>query len=471
MRHASLYIEQQWVDGERTETIADKYTARPATTVALPAKGQVVAAVDAARRVQSTSSYERYLILLEASRLVGERAEEFVDAIVADTGFTVGDARREVQRAQQTLLLYAEEAKRIDGEVVPLHGAPGGSRRLAFTTRHPLGVICAITPFNSPLNTVAHKVGPALAGGNGVVLKPALTTPLTAVLLVRVLLDAGLPPGLVALVHGPGDTVGEWLLTDPVPAMYAFTGSTEVGEHIHRTVGLRRTQLELGSLSSTIVCADANLDVALDKVVDAGFRKAGQVCTSVQRVYLARPVVDRFVERLVGRLATRKVGDPTDPATFVGPLISPSAAERVLRWVDEAVHGGARAVHGASADGSVVQPTVLVNVDPAMRVMREEIFGPVVCVRPFDELDEAIAEANQTPYGLAAGIFTRDIDQALTAARQLRMGSVHINETSSSRVDLLPYSGVKRSGMGKEGSRYAIAEMTEKRLITLDGVN
>jgi succinate-semialdehyde dehydrogenase/glutarate-semialdehyde dehydrogenase len=291
------------------------------------------------------------------------------------------------------------------------------------------------------------------------------------VLLVRALLDAGLPPGLVALVHGPGSTVGEWLLTDQVPAMYAFTGSTEVGERIHSVVGLRRTQLELGSLSSTIVCADANLEVALDKIVGAGFRKAGQVCTSVQRVYLARPVVDRFVEGLVARLASRKAGDPTDPATFVGPLISPSAARRVLSWVDEAVAGGALAVAGGSRDGSVVSPTVLVDVDPAMRVMREEVFGPVVCVRPFDDLDAAVAEANQTPYGLAAGIFTRDIDGALTAARRLRMGSVHINETSSSRVDLMPYSGVKRSGMGREGPRYAVAEMTEERLITLDGAD
>jgi acyl-CoA reductase-like NAD-dependent aldehyde dehydrogenase len=339
--------------------------------------------------------------------------------------------------------------------------------RIGYTVFHPVGVVCAITPFNSPLNTLLHKVAPALAAGNSVVLKPASQTPRTADRILRLLLEAGVPAELLSFVYGSGAIAGQALLDDPRPAFYAFTGSTEVGLHVRRSVGLRRTQLEMGSLSSTIVCGDADVDAAAAKIVAAGFRKAGQVCTSVQRLYVERAAVPDITATLADILSRKKAGDPALPDTFVGPVISPGEADRISQWIEEAVDGGASVMVGGSRDGNVVSPTVLGDVRGEMAVMSREIFGPVVVVRPFDDLDSAISEVNDTPYGLAAGIFTRDINRALVAADRLRMGSVHINETSSSRVDLMPYTGAKSSGVGREGPRYAMREMSEERLVTI----
>ena len=261
--------------------------------------------------------------------------------------------------------------------------------------------------------------------------------------------------------------MGEWLLRDPVPGYYAFTGSTGVGTHILQSIGLRKSQLELGSLASTIVCDDADLDRAVPSCANAAFRKAGQVCTSVQRLYVQEGVFERFVSRFAERAASMRAGDPRDPATSVGPLISLSEAERVESWIKAALDLGATAAVGGRRSGTVVEPTVLLNADPKSRVMTEEVFGPVVCIQAFGDLDEAISGANDTPFGLASGIFTRSIRNGMLAAQQLRVGSVHINETSNGRVDLMPYGGVKDSGMGREGPRYAIAEMTEERLVTM----
>ncbi|MGV9796500.1 aldehyde dehydrogenase family protein [Mycobacterium sp. NPDC003449] len=470
MKQARLFIKGQWTDGATTAELRDKFSGAALGVLHEASDDQVAEALDGLNRAASTTSfphYDRFRVLSRASALLAERQEEFVAAIVDDTGFTVTDAQREVSRATQTLLLCGEEAKRIHGEVVPLHGAPGGGSRLAFTVRHPVGVVCAITPFNSPLNTVAHKVGPALAAGNAVVLKPAKHTPLSSVLLVELLLECGLPESLIALVHGDGSTVGDALLRSPIPAFYAFTGSTAVGEHIRATVGLRKAQLELGSLASTIVCDDARLDRAVDACINAAFRKAGQVCTSVQRLYVQSGILDEFVGELVGRLRDRRVGDPRRDDTFVGPLISAGEADRVEKWVTLAVEAGAAVAAGGGREGQVIAPTVLRDVAPDAEVMVKEVFGPVVNVVGFDDLEQTIGDANDTPYGLAAGIFTADLNRALTAAEKLRMGSVHINETSSSRVDLMPYGGVKESGTGLEGPRYAIEEMTEARLITI----
>ncbi len=470
MHEARLFVGGKWVDGESQTTVADKFSGEPVGLVHNASREQVALATRGVAQTQAgrpTVPHDRFLVLARASELLRERTPEFVQIMVSDAGFTVQDAQREVERTVQTLLISGEEAKRIHGEVVPMHGAPGWNGRLGFTTRHPLGVVAAVTPFNSPLNTVAHKVGPALAAGNGVVLKPASLTPVTAEHLVRLLLDAGLDPGLIALVHGAGSTVGQWLLEDPIPAFYAFTGSTEVGEHLHRTVGLRKTQLELGSISSTLVCADAAVEKTAALCVNAAFRKAGQVCTSVQRLYVHELVLADFVDALRDELSTRKVGDPADPQTFVGPVISVGNADRIADWIERARAGGAKIVAGGNRDRQVIEPTVLVDVTPDMEVMCQEVFGPIVSVRPFQDLDATINEVNGTPYGLSAGIFTADVNRALTAAERIRVGSVHINETSSSRIDLMPYGGVKLSGMGKEGPRYAIEEMTEERLITL----
>lgn len=468
---AQLLYGGTWTDGESVTTMRDKYTGEAVADVHEASLEQVTAALETVSRGQvahSLTPYERFQILSGTARLVEARRQEFIDTVILDTGFTVSDARREVDRAVQTLLISGEEAKRIHGEMVPWDSAPGAAQdRYAFTLRRPLGVVCAITPFNSPLNTLVHKVAPALAAGNSVVVKPATYTPLSAGLLAHALLEAGLPEDLIAVVHGSGSTVGQWLLESPVPAFYAFTGSTEVGEHIQRTVGLRKTQLEMGSLSSTLVCDDADVAKAARLCINAAFRKAGQVCTSVQRLYVQEGVLPEFVGLLRDELATPRAGDPRDEKTLVGPVISEKDADRIESWITSAVDRGASVITGGTRERQVIAPTVLSDVRLDMDVLCKEVFGPVVSVRPFTDLDEAIAEINDTPYGLSAGIFTADLGRALTATEKLHMGSVHVNETSSNRIDLMPYGGVKKSGMGIEGPRYAIEEMTEHRLVTL----
>lgn len=459
-----------WHDAPAAEIVRDKYTDQPVTSVGCSDEGQITDAVESAVRGQQAALWgpvDRFRALSRASELLLAQAEDVIETIVADTGFTLTDATREVERAAQTLLISGEEAKRLVGEVVPLEGAPGVRDRIGYTMFRPVGVVCAITPFNSPVNTLLHKVAPALAAGNSIVIKPAMQTPRTADRVLRLLLEAGVPSELLSVVYGHGPAVGRWLLDDPRPAFYAFTGSTEVGRLVQRGAGLRRTQLEMGSLSSTLVCADAAIEPTAAKIVAAAFRKAGQVCTSVQRLYVERAAVPDLAATLIRIVGTWKAGNPTLPETNVGPVISPGEADRISKWIGEAVDGGASVATGGSRDGNVVLPTILTDVNRTMLVMSREIFGPVVVVRPFDDLDVAIAEINDTPYGLAAGIFTRDINRALYAANRLHMGSVHINETSSSRVDLMPYTGAKLSGVGREGPRYAMREMSEERLVTI----
>jgi acyl-CoA reductase-like NAD-dependent aldehyde dehydrogenase len=469
MKTGRLYIGGEWLDGASSFVVEDKFTGDKVATVAAASREQVSQAVQAAASAfasQRLTPYARYEILHRAAGLLEARRKEFASTIVAESGFTISDGDNEVARGIQTLLISAEEAKRIAGEVVPIDGAPGQEQRMAFTIRSPVGVVCAITPFNSPLNTVIHKVGPALAAGNAVVLKPAMQTPLTAELLCQVLAEAGVPAGYINLVHGHGPDVGMWLLEDPRIAFYTFTGSTNVGRIIQRTIGLRRSQLELGSISSTIVCEDADLVRAVPRCVNASFRKAGQVCTSVQRLYVQKSILDGFVASLVAATKQARVGDPKDPATLVGPMISVREAERAAAWVDEAVAQGARLVCGGLRQGALFFPTILVDATASMRVMCDEIFAPVISIVPYDSLDAAIAEINATAYGLAAGIFTSNVNTAMKAARQLQVGTVHVNETSSSRVDVMPYGGIKESGFGREGPKYSIQEMTNERLVT-----
>lgn len=470
MTTCPLIIDGAPVHGDVTYPVFDKFNGTILAQVSRASRAQVADAVQSAMRAFKTrplSPYERYTILRRAAALLVERKSAFVESIVAEAGFTISDAGAEVARAEQTLLLSGEEAKRLHGEMVPLDGAPDVTNRIGFTIRVPVGVVCAITPFNSPLNTVAHKVAPALGAGNTVVLKPATVTPLTAARFCQLMSDAGLPPGHLNLVNGDGSDVGAWLLDEPDVRFYTFTGSTAVGRLIQRGAGLRRTQLELGSISSTIVCEDANINWALPRCVNSSFRKAGQVCTSVQRLFVHEDILDRFVGDLIERIEQSKVGDPREPDTLVGPMISEREAARVEAWVHEAASQGAQIATGGRRDAALFYPTVLVNARPSMKVMCEEIFGPVISIVPFRNLDEALRQVNDTPFGLAAGVFTQNLNYAMAAARQLEVGAVHVNETSSSRIDLMPYGGVKESGFGREGPRYAMREMTDERLITM----
>jgi acyl-CoA reductase-like NAD-dependent aldehyde dehydrogenase len=465
------FIGGSFLAGEAAgAVIPDKYDGSPRTRVDGVSPQQVADAITSLDRAFQTTTWDipaRYRVFAAAARLLLNRREEFVQAVMADSGFTVMDAEREVGRTAETLLACGEEAKRLVGEVVPISSAPGQLGRIGFTAFYPMGIVCAITPFNSPLNTVVHKIGPALAAGNVVILKPASQTPRSADLLVKLLLECGLPETSIAVVYGSGARLGKLLAEDKRVQYYAFTGSTQVGMQLHQAIGLRRSQLELGSLSSTLICSDANLDRCVNESAMAAFRKAGQVCTSVQRLYVQRPVLSDVSQRLKELAQELVAGDPTAPGTFVGPVISSAEADRIQRWTHAALDRGADLVVGGQRDRQVIAPTILSNVAADTEVMIEEIFGPVMVLRPFDDLSEAIDEVNDTPFGLAAGIYTRDIGVAMTAANRLRMGSVHINQTSSSRVDVMPYSGVKDSGFGREGPRYAMRDMSEERLITV----
>jgi succinate-semialdehyde dehydrogenase/glutarate-semialdehyde dehydrogenase len=465
----SLLIDGARVAGRGAAfAVIDKFRLVPVASVPTADEAQVaqaVASAHAAFRRGGPSQYERGAVLERASRLVESRQDEFVRTMQIEAGFTVSDAGGEVRRCIETLRLSGEEARRLAGEVVPIAGAPQQAGRIGFTMRVPLGVVAAITPFNSPLNTVAHKVGPALAAGNAAILKPSSHTPLTAALLAQALLDAGVPRGFLSVLYGGGQ-VARWLLADDRVRFFAFTGSTEVGREIQQAAGLRRTQMELGSIACTIVCDDARLDLALPKIVAAGYRKAGQVCTSIQLLLVHSSIAKDVEARLATMVRALAYGDPQDKSIFVGPVISEENAIRIERWIDEAVARGARRLAGGPRDGAIVPPTLLASIDDAMSVGCREIFGPVVCIVPFDTLDEAIARVNATPYGLATGIFTHRLDDAFAAARRLEVGGVHVNETSSSRVDLMPYGGSKDSGFGREGPRYAIHEMTEERIVT-----
>jgi succinate-semialdehyde dehydrogenase/glutarate-semialdehyde dehydrogenase len=448
--------------------VLDKYRLVPGAHVTTADAQQVRDAIGAAHdafRRGTPAPFERGAVLERASALVEARLQDFVRVMQMEAGFTATDATGEIRRCVQTLKLSAEEARRLSGEMVPLAGAPQQAGRIGFTLRVPLGVVAAITPFNSPLNTVTHKIAPAFAAGNAVVLKPASYTPLTACKLVEVMLEAGMPRGFLSVLTG-SVPVASVLLQDSRVRFFAFTGSTEVGRQIQQAAGLRRTQMELGSIACTILCDDADLEVALPKVVAAGYRKAGQVCTSVQ-LLLVHASLQRTVEqRLAALVSALPYGDPSLPDTVVGPVISEDNAVRIDDWIREAMQAGARRLAGGERRGAVVPPTLLTSIDPAMSVSCREIFGPVVSIVPFATLDEAIDRVNATPYGLAAGIFTNRLGDAFAAARRLEVGGVHVNETSSSRVDLMPYGGSKDSGFGREGPHYAVREMSEERIVT-----
>jgi len=427
-----------------------------------------IAAADSAFRKTRLSPYERYEILLKTSILLNERTEDIARTLAQEAGKPIRDARAEVHRAVQTFQISAEEAKRIHGEGVPVEAAKGSENRIAFTIRVPVGPICAISPFNFPLNLVAHKVGPAIAAGNTVVLKPASVTPLTAINLGKIMMEAGLPPGYLNIIFGPGNTVGEWLLADPRFALYTFTGSPAVGKHLREATGLRRSILELGSNSAVIVHKDSDIDKAVTACVRAGFAYAGQVCISLQRILLHRDIADEFISKFIPAVESLRLGDPLNEDTDVGPMITEDAAIKAHEWIKEAVSRGAKLLIGGERNGNMLKPSVLQNVDRDMKVVCYEVFAPIVSILEYSDIEDAINIVNDSDFGLQSGIFTSDMNLAFKAAKELQVGGVMINDTSMYRVDAMPYGGVKQSGIGREGPRYAIEEMTDLKLIVLN---
>ena len=470
-----LFIDGQWVDSGHRLEVTNKYSQE--VFAAVPAAGQeeVDKAIAAAQRAASVMAdmpaYRRSEILARTAALITERKRDLAETIAIEAGKALKFALIEVDRAISTFTLAAEEARRVHGETIPLDAVPAGEGYFGFWLRRPVGVIAAVSPFNFPLNLVAHKVAPAIAAGNVVVLKPASTTPITAVKLCEILEIAGLPAGAINLVVGPGSTVGEWLVTDPRVDKITFTGSPPVGEHILSVAGIKKVTLELGNTSPVIIAPDADLDLVAKKCAVGAYYNSGQVCISVQRIYSEKGISDPFTEKFVLASEEMVVGDPLDERVDVGPMIDPNEVDRIEGWVEEAVDGGAQVLTGGKRDEAIYWPTVLTNVEPEMKVVDQEAFAPVASVIPYDDFEGALELADASDYGLQAAVFTRDIQRVFKAIKRLNFGGVMINETPAYRADHMPYGGNRQSGLGREGVRFAVEEMTNIQMVAikLDG--
>jgi acyl-CoA reductase-like NAD-dependent aldehyde dehydrogenase len=470
-----LWINGQWVAGQQHEALYSPYSGEEIALIAEASPAEAAVAIEVAHATfgeyRRLPAFRRSAILYRAAELIAERREELAAIVVLEAAKPIQAARAEIDRTIETYRFSAEAAKAINGEQVVMDAAEGGQNRLGFTIREPIGVVTAITPFNFPFNLVAHKVGPALAAGNAIVVKPSEQTPLCALALGELFREAGLPDGVLNVVTGSGAALGETLTSHPHVKKVSFTGSYAIGQIIQRQAGLRRTTLELGSNAALIVDEGTDLDAVIDRCAAGAFGYNGQICISLQRIVVHRSLYSAFVERLSAAAAALPVGAPDEENTAITSLISDKAAERVASWVKQAAAEGARIVTGgkrldAEAGGrNVYAPTVLAEVSPSSKVWSEEVFGPVVSVMPFDTLDEAVAIVNESRYGLLAGIYTPNIHHALEAARCLHAGGVVINDIPTFRVDQMPYGGVKDSGKGTEGVMYAVHEMTQLKLI------
>jgi acyl-CoA reductase-like NAD-dependent aldehyde dehydrogenase len=464
-----LLLDGNWIETGDWLDVHSPYDGALVGRVAKGGADEARLAVDAAARAmdEPLPSHERAAILDRTARLVEERAEEVARTISAEAGKPMKAARVEAARATSTFTMAAVEARKLAGDVIPMDASPAGSGKVALTMRVPIGVVGAISPFNFPFNLVAHKVAPALAAGCAVVLKPASQTPLSALLLAELETEAGLRPGWLNVVCGSAAEIGDVLVEDERVTLITFTGSAGVGWKLCERAPRKRVNLELGNATPVIVAADADLDDTATRLAANAFSFAGQSCISVQRIYVERTAYDAFLERFLPKVEALVVGDPAEDATDVGPLIAPSERDRVLEWVDEAKARGAQVLTGGTLDGELLRPTVVTDVPPDARVSCEEVFGPLCTVSPYDSLDQAIALANGTRFGLQAGVFTRDVKVALATARGLEFGGVTINEAPTFRADQMPYGGVKDSGNTREGPAYAVREMTEERLVVL----
>ncbi len=464
-----LLVDGEWIETGEWIEVRSPYDGELVGRVPKAGAAETRRALDAAEAAmrEPFPAHERAAILDRVAALLAERADEAARTISAEAGKPMKAARVEASRAVSTFTMAAVEARKLAGDVVPMDASPAGEGKLAFTLRRPIGIVGAISPFNFPLNLVAHKIAPALAAGCAVVLKPASQTPLSALLLAELESEAGLPAGWLNVVCGPASEIGDVLVEDERVKLITFTGSAPVGWKLRERAARKRVNLELGNATPVIVAADADLDDAVARLAANAFSFAGQSCISVQRIYVERDAYDAFLERFLPRVEALKVGDPTDEDTDVGPLIAQSERDRVRSWVEEAQSQGAEVLTGGTLDGELLRPTVLAGAPPDAKVSREEVFGPLCAVTPYDALEHAIALANSTRFGLQAGIFTRDVKAALRAARELEFGGVTVNEAPTFRADQMPYGGVKDSGNTREGPAHAIREMTEERLVVL----
>jgi acyl-CoA reductase-like NAD-dependent aldehyde dehydrogenase len=465
-----LLIDGEWIETGDGIEVRSPYSGEVVGRVAKAGADEARRAIDAAERAmqEPLPAHRRAEILVKVAGYLGRRHDEVARTISDEAGKPMKAARVEAKRAMSTYTMAAVEARKLAGEVVPMEGTQAGEGKLGFTLRRPIGVVAGISPFNFPLNLVAHKLAPALAAGCAVVLKPAAQTPLSALLLAELEHEAGLPPGWLNVVVGPSSEIGDVLVEDERVKLISFTGSVPVGWGLRERAPRKRVVLELGNATPVIVEADADLEHATAKLAANAFSFAGQSCISVQRIYVAREAYDRFLESFLPQVEALKLGDPADEETDVGPVIDADARERILAWIAEARDGGARILTGGEPEGDLIPPTVIGDAGPDLKVSCEEVFGPVCTVNRYDSLDEAIALANSTRFGLQAGIFTSRLETALRAAEELEFGGVTVNEAPTFRADQMPYGGVKDSGNTREGPAYAIRELTEERLVVIE---
>ena len=470
-----MYVNREWISSGKSSEVLSPYSGEVVDTVPNATPEQVekclAAAEVGAAQMAKLTAYERYQILMKAADIISTRIEDFALTVSLEEGKPLSESRGEASRMPDLLRLCAFEGSQLRGETLPVDAQAGTRGKIGMTLRVPCGVVLAICPFNYPLLLVLHKIAPALAAGNAVILKPASTTPFSSLKLTQALLEAGLPEDGMQCITGSGTRLGPMLCADSRVRKISFTGSTEVGEKLAHVAGVKKLSLELGSNCPLVVLPDADLDRVAEATVIGGFVNAGQVCISTQRILVHRKAYSDFLSALKPRVEAIKVGDPLAADTKLSAMISVADAQRVESWVHEAISGGARVVTGGERQGAVFAPTIVADVDPRMRISREELFGPAVAVTPVDTIEEAIALANDSKYGLGAGIFTRDVNTAWRFAREVQCGTVQINWTPLWRADLMPYGGFKGSGIGREGPRYTIEEMTELKTVVFHGID
>jgi acyl-CoA reductase-like NAD-dependent aldehyde dehydrogenase len=461
-------IGGEWRRSDEVLDVRFPYTGETVGRVCLAGSADIEDALESAESGFSVTrrlpAHRRSAILHALADRIRKRATDLAETIVLEAGKTRALAEGEVLRAIQTIEASAEEARRIDGTILPLDWNPAGEGRIGCIQRFPLGPVLAITPFNFPLNIVCHKIGPAIAAGDSIILKPASATPISALMIGEMVLDAGFPPEAINVVPCRSE-LAERMVQDDRIACLSFTGSPDVGWRLRSIAGRKRVGLELGGNAAVIVHSDADLPFAVGRIVAGGFSNAGQACISVQRVYIHRPIFEETLALLVDRVRALTVGDPREPGIDVGPMISEEAARAASAKVQDAIAKGARAAAGGTRDGPLFSPTVLLDTTPEMEVNRTEIFAPVVTVTPYETFEEALALVNDSEYGLQAGLFTHDARLIARAFAELRVGGLVVNDASTFRMDHAPYGGVKGSGIGREGPKYAIEEMTEGRMM------
>lgn len=464
-----MFLAGRWVSTEKEIGVHDPQDNRLIATVPAATEKDMLEAIEEAKEGAKISAnlptHMRIDILNRAADWIFEHKEEYAKTIAQEGSKTIKEATKEVTRCIETLRISAEEARRIQGETIPFDQRPGSENRVGYYYRFPIGIIAAITPFNDPLNLVAHKVGPAIAAGNAVIVKPATVTPLSALLLAEAFDHAGLPAKILSVITGHASEIGDTLITHPAVRMVSFTGGLSAGNSIMQKAGLKKIGMELGSNSPVIVLNDADINAAVESNVSGAFWAAGQNCLGVQRIYVEDGIYNEFKDKFVAKTKLYKIGDKLSETTDMGPMITEKEAKRVESWVNEAVSKGAKLLCGGKREGAFYEPTVLTDLPENCTLAKEEVFGPVVTIYRVPDLDTAIQESNSVNFGLQAGIFTRDLNKAFAAIKQLDVGGVMVNDSSDYRIDAMPFGGVKGSGLGREGIKFALQEMTEPKVV------